>query len=72
MATTKFTFANLPVPSGRVFYNRPQVFAFVLHNQVLPGHILLCPKQANIQFRELNSAQLFELTLAIKELQEII
>ena len=44
----------------------------VLHNQVLPGHILLCLRQPEVRYSDISTHQLFDLTLAIKELTEAI
>jgi len=42
MTTQIVKFANVTIPASRVFYQRQHVFAMVVHNMVLPGHIVLC------------------------------
>ena len=44
----------------------------VLHNQICEGHILLAPKEPERNFQQLSNAELFELTLAIKELSQLV
>jgi len=44
----------------------------VVPNPVLPGHIVLCLRQPHVKYSEINVQQLFDLTLAIKELTEVI
>lgn len=72
MATPNLKFANVTIPSSRVFYQRQHIFAMVLHNEILPGHILICLRQPEVRYSEINTPQLFDLTLAIKELTEAI
>jgi len=40
--------------------------------QILPGHIVLVLKQSGVHFADMNVNQLFDLTLAIKELTSAI
>ena len=72
MATPILKFANVTIPQSRVFYQRQYVFAMVLHNEILPGHILICLRQPEVRYADINTPQLFDLTLAIKELTEAI
>ena len=44
----------------------------VVPNQILPGHIVLCLKQPEVGYAKISVKQLFDLTLAIKELTEVI
>jgi hypothetical protein len=44
----------------------------VVHNMVLPGHIVLCLRQPDLRYAETSTLQLFDLTLAIKELTEVM
>jgi len=41
-------------------------------NQILPGHILLVLRQPGVRFAEISVNQLFDLTLAIKELTKAL
>ena len=72
MAATSIKFAGVTVQQSRVFYQRKHVFAMVLHNQICKGHILLAPFQSDKNYRDLSSQQLFEIVLAIKELNELV
>jgi len=47
-------FANMPIPPSRVFYKRSHVFAMVVHNQILPGHIVLCLKQPEVRYTDIS------------------
>ena len=40
--------------------------------QILPGHIVLCLRQPEVRYADLSVQQLFDLTLAIKELTQAI
>ena len=72
MATQQYKFANMPIPPSRVFYERQHVFAMVVHNQILPGHIVLCLRQPEMRFADISVHQLFDLTLAIKDLTMVL
>lgn len=65
-------FANIGILASRVFYQRTHVYAMVVHNPILKGHIMLCPMKGDQRYKELSNSQLFEISLAIKELSEII
>ena len=66
----KFGYVN--INSKYVFYNRPHVYAMVMHNQILPGHVLICPKQPGLRFRDLETQQLFEFSLAIQHITKLV
>lgn len=66
----KFGYVN--INSKYVFYNRPNVYAMVMHNQILPGHVLVCPKQPELRFKDLETEQLFELSLAIQHITKLV
>ena len=70
--STSIKFAGVTVQQSRVFYQRNHVFAMVLHNQISEGHILLAPFQSDKNYRDLSNQQLFEISLAIKELSELV
>ena len=59
-------FAGVTVPQSRVFFQKNHVFAMVLHNKIAEGHILLAPRLADKNFKDLSNPEWFELVLAIK------
>ena len=72
MATHSSKFANVTITPSRVFYQRDHVFAMSVHNSILPGHVVLCLRQPDVRYSEISTHQLFDLTLAIKELTDVI
>ena len=71
-AGSTLKFGSVNINSKYVFYNQQHTFAMVVHNQILPGHVLLCPKQPVQRYKDLSIEQLFELTLATQLLTEVI
>ena len=60
------------IPNKNVILNKRNVFAMVVHNQILPGHIIVCPKEPVPHYRDLNTEQLFEISLAVHYLTQAV
>ena len=65
-------FGSVNIPPKNVIFNKKNVFAMVVHNQILPGHILVCPKEPVPHYRDLNTEQLFEISLAVHYLSQAV
>ena len=48
-------------------------FAFVVRSQILPGHVLVCPRDEKVtRMRDLSTEQLFEFSLAIQAVNKVV
>ena len=50
----------------QIVFDGTNVFAFMVHNPILTGHILVCPKQPVAKYKDLDAEQLFELSLTVQ------
>ena len=56
----------------RVFFNKTHVFAMVVKNPVLPGHVIICPKVPVQRYGDLSTEQLFELSLSVQFITKVV
>ena len=57
----------------QIVYKTGKLFAFVPHIRILPGHLLLCPKDEKYtRYTELPSELLFEIAIATQMLTKVV
>ncbi|CAK7231487.1 Dinucleoside triphosphate hydrolase [Sporothrix bragantina] len=56
----------------QVFYSTPNSFALVNLKPLLPGHVLVCPKQQHQRLTDLSPAELVDLFAAVQVVQRML
>ncbi|TNV82802.1 hypothetical protein FGO68_gene11442 [Halteria grandinella] len=72
MASSSIKFGHIQINPNFLFMNRDRVFAMVVHNPIKEGHILVCPKSQKARYRELDTQELFELSLTVQFLTKFL
>ena len=57
-------FGNIQINPKYTIFTKDHVFAVLVHNPILDGHIILCPIKQVARYRDLETEQLFELALS--------
>ena len=67
----QLSFGKILINPKLVIFNKKNVFAMLVHNPVLPGHILLCPKNQKVSsVRDMEPEDLFEISLSAQVLSQ--
>ena len=69
---TALKFGPIQINPHYVFFNEGGVFAMVVHNPIAKGHILLCPKNNVSRYRDLETKEIFEISLATQQLTKFV
>eukprot|EP00331_Platyophrya_macrostoma_P024090 CAMPEP_0176450758 /NCGR_PEP_ID=MMETSP0127-20121128/27354_1 /TAXON_ID=938130 /ORGANISM="Platyophrya macrostoma, Strain WH" /LENGTH=162 /DNA_ID=CAMNT_0017838529 /DNA_START=63 /DNA_END=551 /DNA_ORIENTATION=- len=56
----------MAIPARIVFYQKEHVYAMVPLVSRLPGHVIIAPKRQVRNFKDLETTEIFDLSLAIK------
>lgn len=75
MASASIKFGTIQINPNYLFFTRGGVFAMVVHNPIAKGRkkyillilldILVCPKNPIARYRDLDTKELFEISLTV-------
>ena len=63
--TSVLKFGLATVNPNYVFFNRGAVFAMLVHNPIIRGHVLVIPKNPVPRYSDLSVKDVFEVSLAV-------
>jgi predicted amidohydrolase/diadenosine tetraphosphate (Ap4A) HIT family hydrolase len=72
-SVSNFSFGSLSVHSYQVFYKSNHTFAFIRHDEVIPGHVLIAPLRPSVKrLSDLNTNELTDFFTSVQRVQAVI